>query len=58
MFFNDNDSGTERQMAFGHESPQVVQMLVENNLASPELLQMINEKPADDYSNTRVSACQ
>ncbi len=35
---------TERQMQFGRESPQVVQMLLENNLASPELLKALESK--------------
>jgi isopenicillin N synthase-like dioxygenase len=48
---------TERQMEFGRESPQVVQMLVENNLASPELLKMVESKPENYYSLTRTCGC-
>lgn len=35
---------TERQLEFGRESPQVVQLLVENNLASPELLKALENR--------------
>jgi isopenicillin N synthase-like dioxygenase len=49
---------TERQMQFGNESPQVVQMLVENNLASPEILKALESKPADYYSQTRICGCK
>ncbi len=35
---------TERQLQFGRESPQVVQLLVENNLASPELLKALEAR--------------
>jgi isopenicillin N synthase-like dioxygenase len=49
---------TERQMELGRESPQVVQMLVENNLASAELLKALESQPADYYTRTRTCACQ
>ncbi len=35
---------TERQMRFGRQSPQVVQMLLEKGLASQELLDAISRK--------------
>ncbi len=35
---------TERQMQFGRESPQVVDMLIDNHLASNELLEAIAQK--------------
>lgn len=34
----------ERQAAFGRQSPQVIDMLIERNLASPELLQLLNNE--------------
>ena len=36
----------ERQMQYGHESPQVVNMLIQKGLASPELLEAIQNKAA------------
>lgn len=35
---------TERQVRFGKESPQVVQLLIDNGLASEELLQALEKK--------------
>jgi isopenicillin N synthase-like dioxygenase len=37
---------TERQRLFGRESPQVVQMLMDNGLASPELLFSLEKRKA------------
>ncbi len=48
---------TERQMKYGHESPQVVKLLVEHNLASPELLEMVAQKPDNYYGITRTAGC-
>lgn len=35
---------TERQLQFGRESPQVVEMLVNNGLASPEILETLEKR--------------
>lgn len=48
---------TERQMVFGRESPQVVKLLIDNDLASPELLQMLKDKSDDYYARTRDPVC-
>jgi hypothetical protein len=34
----------ERQMQYGRESPQVVQLLLDNGLASPELKQALEDR--------------
>jgi isopenicillin N synthase-like dioxygenase len=35
---------TERQLRYGRQSPQVVQLLIENGMASPELLEAIGQQ--------------
>jgi isopenicillin N synthase-like dioxygenase len=37
---------TERQIQYGRESPQVVDLLIRNGLASPELLKAVEQKKA------------
>lgn len=37
---------TERQMHYGKESPQVVDLLLKQGLANPELVKMVEERKA------------
>ena len=48
----------ERQMQFGKESPQVVEMLIKNNLASNELIKAAQAKGAQYFSTTRPCGCK